>query len=415
LQYLGLQVRKAYTVMDNLSDHKILDLIRSTRAETQKDLCRLTGMSSSTVSSILKRLRDGGVVHSVGTRVVGRGKPVTLLRFAPPGQLLAVDIDGSHAEIGVLNFSGTVLAQASVEIGTSPSPERLLKKLAQRARRLVQQAGVAWHELRALGLNVNGYLSSEGVLEFSTVLPWRDVPLIGLARDMFGLTVYWSDGRDRAVAEYRHGAGQGSEVMLFFNVADGVSARPVVHGQLFQGGHRRSGEIGHWVVAPNGPECGCGQRGCLEALISGPAIARRIVTDVEADAALARQPGMERLVRMAASGRPAKTVQELSRLADEKKLPYAQRLLDDVVTLAGRALGASAACFDPDCIVVDGYIFRDHPTLLRRLWLAANASYHPDDVDLARLIPAMLGPRAKFLSLVTTVGDNIAQTGKLTG
>jgi predicted NBD/HSP70 family sugar kinase len=139
------------------------------------------------------------------------------------------------------------------------------------------------------------------------------------------------------------------------------------------------------------------------------------VTDVEADAALAQQPEMERLVRLAASGRQAKMVQKLLRLADEKKLPYAQRLLDDVVTVAGRALGASAACFDPDCIVVDGYIFRDHPTLLRRLWLAANSSYHPDNVDLARLIPAMLGPRAKFLSLVTTVGDNLAQTGKLTG
>lgn len=183
--------------MDNLSDKNILDLIRSGRAETQKDLCRITGMRSSTMSTILKRLRDSGLVQSVGTRVLGRGKPVTLLRFAPPGHLLAIDIDGSQAEVGLLNFSGAVVAEAMVELGIAPKPEPLLRKIERTARRLVEKAGVEWRDLRALGINVNGYVSADGIVEFSSVLPWCKVPLAKMAREIFGLSVYCSDGRDR--------------------------------------------------------------------------------------------------------------------------------------------------------------------------------------------------------------------------
>ncbi|MBI2824029.1 MAG: ROK family protein [Planctomycetia bacterium] len=398
--------------MDNLSDQQILDLIRSGRAETQAELRRITGMGSSTMSCILKRLRDRGLVHSAGTRVAGRGKPATVLRFAPPGHLLAIDIDGSQAEVGVLNFAGMMLEQTTVEMGSAPQPEASLRRLERAARRLVDRARVDWRDLRALGVNVNGYVSADGVLEFSTVLPWRKTPLARLAQDVFGLTVFCSDGRDRAVAEYRHGAGQGSEVMLYFNVADGVSARPVVNGQLFRGGHRRSGEIGHVVVSPNGAACGCGQRGCLEASISGPAIARRIAADLKRNAGQAR---VKQLLHLASSGRAAKTIDEVVRLADEQQWPYAQRLIDEIVSLAGKALASSAACFDPDCIVVDGYVFRDRPVLLRRLWLAAHACFKPAGTELAKLTPAMLGPRGKFLSLVTFVGDSLAHAGKLTG
>lgn len=155
--------------------------------------------------------------------------------------------------------------------------------------------------------------------------------------------------------------------------------------------------------------------GCLEALISGPAIRRRILADVDADTNLAKQSQIDRLVQLAAAGRAAKVVDEVVRLADEEQFLYAQRLIDDVVTLAGKSLAAAAACYDPDCIVVEGYVFRDHPMLLRRLWLTANAYFRPGGTDLVKLTQAMLGPRGKFLSIITYVGDSLSQAGKLTG
>ncbi|QDT00402.1 ROK family transcriptional regulator [Adhaeretor mobilis] len=401
--------------MSNLSDRSILDLIRAGRAQTQAEVCRLTGMRSSTISCVLKRLREAGLVETVGKRVVGPGKPATVFRFAPPGEVLAVHIDGSHAEVGIVTLAGTVLTECSVELGKSPEPHALLQELSGRARQLAEQSDIKWGGLRALGLSVNGYVSPDGVLQFSTVLPWRDVSVVQLAREAFGLTVYCSDGRSRAVAEYRHGAGQGSEVMLFFNAADGVSARPVVRGELFRGARSHSGEIGHIVVTPNGPHCGCGQRGCLEATISGPALVRRIIADTAADSKLAQEPAIARLVHLAENSRASKVVDELVRLATEEQFAYAQRMVDEVVSSAGRALGTAVACFDPDCIVIDGYIFRNRPALLHRLWQSANTHFNPDYSEVVRLTPAMLGASAELISLATFVGDSLAYTPELTG
>ncbi len=402
--------------MDNLSDKQVLDLIRAGAPRTQAELCRITGMGRSTMSYVLKRLRDGGLVQSVGTRIIGRGKPTTVLRFAPRGHLLAIHIDGSQTDLAILNFSGTVFQQATIETGVAPDPEALLRKLQRESRKLVKKTGTEWSDLRGVGITVNGFVSAQGVVEFSAVLPWKSVPLAQMARDIFGLTVFCSDPRERAVAEHRQGAGQGSHVMLFFNVGDGVSVRAVVEGQLFRGAHRCSGEIGHQIVSPSGPLCGCGQRGCLEAFISGLALAHRILADAKSDRALDKDPASRRLIQLAKEGRAAKAVDELVRLAEAEHHAYAQRLVDEVVTLAGKALASAAACFDPDCIVVDGYVFRTRPVLLRRLWQVANANFRgPGSAGLVKPTPAVLESGGKFLSLVTTVGDGLAQEGRLTG
>src|SRR5688572_6117258 len=125
--------------MENLSDKQVLDLIRAGRAETQAELCRLTGMGRSTMSYVLKRLRDGGLVQSAGTRIIGPGKPTTVLRFAPRGHLLAIHIGGSQADVGVLDFSGTLFEQATVELGVAPEPDSLLRKLERQSRKLVKR------------------------------------------------------------------------------------------------------------------------------------------------------------------------------------------------------------------------------------------------------------------------------------
>jgi hypothetical protein len=86
-----------------------------------------------------------------------------------------------------------------------------------------------------------------------------------------------------------------------------------------------------------------------------------------------------------------------------------------VISLLGKALAPAAACFDPDCIVVESYLFRDRPTLLHRLWQAADACFKSMGSQLVRLTPATIGQRGRLLSLVVYVGDRLAQTEKLTG
>src|SRR5688572_20104882 len=96
--------------MGTLLEQHALDLLRSGQANTQAALCRLTRQNSSTVCEVLKRLRERGLVQETGTRTGGRGRPATLLRFDPGGYVAGVDLDGAHALVGVMDFSGATLA-----------------------------------------------------------------------------------------------------------------------------------------------------------------------------------------------------------------------------------------------------------------------------------------------------------------
>ena len=397
--------------MANASDQKILDLLRTGRAATQAELCRLTGSRSSTMTCVLKRLRRRGLVTAAGTRAGGRGRPPAVLRFQPRGRLLALDIDGTRMHLGLMDLAGAVVRRTTLEMPNRPQPRDVLRRCVRAARRLTSAAGAQWKQLRALGLSVNGWLSSDGVLAFSTVLPWRDVPFGAMAGELFALPVVCSDGHYRAVVEHRRGAGRGSRVMLHFNVADGVSARPVVDGELYAGSRTRSGEIGHVVLQPNGPACGCGQRGCLQALISGPAICRRIVHSARSG----RSVVPDGLVGLARAGQAARTVTELVRLAEREDVAFAKRILRETVELAGRGLAMATACFDPDTIVVDGYVFRDRPRLIEGLEEVCRRHSSPAAMPLPTFRPAALGAEARLLSLAILVGDNLAREEKLTG
>lgn len=403
--------------MATLLEKHVIELLRSGQGRTQAELCRLTGQNSSTVSEILGRLRRRKVVENIGDEGKGlrRGRPSTLLRLTPAGCVAGIDLDGAHALVGILDFQANILA--SRLIGFEPrqtTPEQILAECAGVLRLLMSDRRIGRGEMRGLGIGVNGHLSASGVLEFSTVLPWRNQPLAAMARRLFSMPVFVSDRHQAAVAEQRYGAGQNSRCMLYFNVADGVSARPVVDGQLFTsptGGD--TGQIGHVVVIPDGPACGCGQHGCLEAIISGPGICHQIVEDARKLPLSGRPPSS--LLDPAQRHAAVATVNELMRLTESSN-KYAQALCAQIVELAAQGLAMATACFAPDRIIVDGYVFRDRPELLDQLVAAAASKLGgPAAGGLSHVVSSQLGDQARLMSLVTLVSDGLARDGVLVG
>ncbi|MCC6423315.1 MAG: ROK family transcriptional regulator [Phycisphaerales bacterium] len=403
--------------MATLLEKRVIELLRSGQGRTQAELCRLTGQNSSTVSEILGRLRRRKVVESVGDEGKGlrRGRPGTILRLTQDGCVGGIDIDGAHALIGILDFHANVLASKLIGFDARRlSPEQLLVQCDAVLRSLMSQRRMAWKHMRGVGIVVNGQISASGLLKFSTVLPWRDQPVAAIARKLLSMPVFVSDRHQAAVAEQRYGAGKNSRCMLYFNVADGVSARPVVDGQIYAtsaGG--KTGQIGHVVVIPNGPACGCGQRGCLEAIISGPAICRRIIEDAGTLPASCRPPSS--LSGPALENAAIATINKLTQLAQSSNR-YAEALCAQVVDLAARGLTMATACFAPDRIVVDGYVFRDRPALLERLIAAAAEKVGgPAAGGLSQVVSSQLGDQARLMALATLVSDGLARDGALAG
>jgi glucokinase len=127
-----------------------------------------------------------------------------------------------------------------------------------------------------VGLAVPGIVDIvSGVGILSANLGWRNAPVARtVARDLGLPVVMAHDVTAAGLAEYRLGAGRGADDVVVVVVGTGISAALVVGGRIVTGGIRQAGELGHVVVRPGGPRCGCGRLGCLEAVASAAAIAR---------------------------------------------------------------------------------------------------------------------------------------------
>jgi predicted NBD/HSP70 family sugar kinase len=313
------------------------------------------------------------------------------------------------------DFSGQLVAQDVLDLHHDETPQQVFTAARQRVEKLLKHARAKMSDVHGVGVGLRGHPSPEGLVRHSVAANWRDVPLREIAAKIFGLPVFISRGEYRAVAEYRHAPGAPpAACMLLFNVADGVSARPVLNGNLYGGGSGLTGEIGHVVVQPNGPLCTCGRRGCLEAVISGPAICRRIVAESETLHDVS--PGLyDALVRHATEGNAAAAVTELVRLAEDDRAEYARQLLDHVIALAAQGLAMSVACFGPDRIVVDGYVFRDRPDLLKRLENATKSLLGLGAQAMCPLESSSLGESARVMALGLLVADALVREGKVAG
>ncbi|TDC23722.1 ROK family protein [Streptomyces sp. 8K308] len=230
----------------------------------------------------------------------------------------------------------------------------------------------------AAGVALPGVVDeAAGVAVYSANLGWRDVPIRRLLTERLGGGVPVALGHDlrvAALAEGRFGAGTGVDRFLLVALGTGIAAALAIEGRAEPGAHGRAGELGHVVVRPGGPLCGCGQRGCLEAVASAAAVGR-------AWAAAAGAPGLDAAdaARAVAAGDPraaAVWARAVDALAD--------------------GLLAAISLLDPRTLIVGGGLAEAGETLLTplRAALAARAvAFH----HLPEIVPASLGDAAGCL------------------
>lgn len=201
---------------------------------------------------------------------------------------LGIDVGGTTAKLGVVDGAGQIRARASVPTGHAMSANELVRRLTEAARPLLDEGPRAGLEIRTAGLALPGMLlpDGSGVRNVTNLPGLNDAPLRQQLASSLGLAVALdNDACAAALGEHRYGAGEGAARLLVVTVGTGVGAGMVVDGVVFRTSQGCLGDPGHVIVAPDGPRCGCGGRGCLEVMAAAPAIARH------AAAAAAAQPG----------------------------------------------------------------------------------------------------------------------------
>lgn len=282
--------------------------------------------------------------------------------------VLAIDVGGTKLAAALVDDDGQLLRTARCPTPVTTDADQIWDAL----RRLVDE--LDGKAVGAVGIGCGGPMRDELVSPLN-IPAWRDFPLAGRFRELIaGATVVLrNDAIAMALGEHAHGAGRGTRAFLGIVVSTGVGGGVVLGGEAVLGPTSNAGHIGHLVVDPDGPECACGGRGCLEAIARGPAV----VAWAQAQGWTADEPDGRRLVASARDGNPVA-------LAG--------------LTRAGRALGiacaSAAALLDLDAIAVGGGFASAGELLLAPATATFEQHAGMDFVRRCRIVPAALGADA---------------------
>ncbi|GAA2419897.1 ROK family transcriptional regulator [Streptomyces glaucus] len=253
----------------------VLDLLRTAGAEgiSRLELAERTGLTPQAVSKITARLRQDGLAAEAGRRASTGGKPRTVLRLVPEaGHAVGVHLDRDGLRAVLTALDGTVVARRRAPLDLGAGAEAVLAQVAGAVEALWAGDGTAARARRPLGVGVAlpGPLDHErGVLHRVTGFPgWDGFPLRDALAERLGAVPVVVDKDTNAAALGLAVGGEGGS-FAYLHLGTGLGAGLVIGGGVHRGPRTAAGEFGHQVVQLDGPPCGCGDRGCVEALCLG--------------------------------------------------------------------------------------------------------------------------------------------------
>jgi glucokinase len=188
--------------------------------------------------------------------------------------VLGIDIGGTKSMVGVAEPSGELLAWKRIETPNSLGPDTNLAAIIAATREVI---GESCASISVVGIGCGGPLDRKsGTLHRISNLPgWEGLCLTRIFSEEFGAPAYLdNDATAAAMGEAMFGAGRGVDCFAYFTISTGIGGGIIIDGKPYRGCGENAGEFGHAKILPDGPRCNCGDRGCLEALASGTAIAR---------------------------------------------------------------------------------------------------------------------------------------------
>ena len=192
--------------------------------------------------------------------------------------IVGVDLGGTSLRALVLDGRNQILAVEKTSIEQDVSAARLIKDVASCVEKSVAVADLSWSKVRAVSVGAPGAVDPEhGIVYKAPNLGWENVRLGRKLGTLLSVPIHVeNDVNAGTVGEYTLGAGKGTRNMIGVFVGTGIGGGLVVDGELHEGFRGAAGEIGHMIIDRNGPRCGCGRHGCIEAFASRTAMERDV-------------------------------------------------------------------------------------------------------------------------------------------
>ena len=317
----------------------------------------------------------------------------------PDDLVLGLDVGGTKLAAGIVAGDGRVLSLRIAPSRAEEGPEMMIARHLELGREAVEESGVPWESIRAVGIACGGPLDPiAGIIESPPNLPdWVDVPLVAtVSAALDRPAVVDNDATAGAVAEYWFGAGRSRGVrhLVYLTISTGVGGGLILDGHVYRGAAGNAGELGHLTVDYRGRQCGCGRRGCLEAYASGTNIARRVVE--------ALAGGEDSVLREL----PEVTARDVALAAAEGDA-LASRIWDETTSILASAVANILDVFNPELIVLGGGVTSAGDQLLLPVREGALAQAMAPAARSAEIVLAELGDRLGVVSAAAVAFERL--------
>jgi predicted NBD/HSP70 family sugar kinase len=237
----------------------------------------MTGLARSTISLRIDQLLELGLIKAVGEKASSGGRPPSRVALNPTSRIVAAaDFGATHAIVAITNVVGDVIVQVRERLDIAEGPEVVLDRLVSLISRLIGESGHSVSDLAAIGIGLPGPVAHEtGKPAHPPIMPgWHGFDVPGYVRRSFQVPVLVDNDVNIMALGERETIWPGVDHLMFVKVATGIGAGILSGGKLQRGAQGTAGDIGH-VRIPGRDDimCRCGNKGCLEAVAGGPAVA----------------------------------------------------------------------------------------------------------------------------------------------
>lgn len=259
-----------------INQQRVLYLLRTGGPLSRAEISRLTGLTKATVSKIVDELERNNIIEALGQVANVRGRPSMLYGYNASSALaLGIEITQKECRGVVTQMDASPLKSYTVPLSNTRA-----EVVIAAIQNIQDDVGRDFsNPLVGIGIGVPGVCDEQReTVVYSERLNWNMLPLVRMIREHVDLDVYVENRANAAALGERWlGAGQETENSIFIHIGSGIKAGIILNGELYIGGNGAAGEIGHIVIAQDGPLCVCGKRGCLEALASTTAMREHVM------------------------------------------------------------------------------------------------------------------------------------------
>jgi glucokinase-like ROK family protein len=378
----------------NLHKHAIIDLIRFTPGGISRgEISRQLGLTRAAISAIVNDMLGAGMISDQNALSPGGRRPITLEIRPDQGHVIGVDMGATHVTFILADFGAKVIQEKHMPLDINLGPQVCLSQVDTYLREMVKTSGLKMSDIKAVGTGVPGPIVAEaGMVSGPPIMPgWDGFPIRDTLQQLWDCPVSLNnDAELGALGEWAYGAGRGERDLVYIKVGIGIGAGLFLDGQIYRGITGSAGEIGHITIEENGPLCQCGNKGCLEALAGGRAIAQRAVDAV-------RKGQKTTLIEK----KPVESITHQDVIAAARRGDLvSQKIVSEAGAHLGTAIAGLVNLVNPGMVVLGGGVAQIGDLLLEPIRRSVNQRSLRVASRCVRITTALLGRRASGVGAV---------------